>query len=300
VPVQAKTNVKYSNGMSYNSNGHVVWGDKFVDPAGAVLWVNTHSTKGVVVRALCLNVAYAPVKTHEQPTHPQPPTVTHHPPKCQSDCNQPPTCKEKPNQPKCQETPPCEAHPNSPECNQPPTCKEKPNQPKCQETPPKCTDSESHDDGVCGTPDSGAEQQPVQDNDPKQTAPTPGYHEGDAEQNAEEQGPPCSGNSCGLDQTQSGTEVSDSKDGGKAPGGGTTTPDDQPDQSSQPADSGQDNPEYDGSSHSTNPDEGTSDPVDTPASNHDDGGSGSSDSGHSDTGSSGDPLGDVSLPGTSG
>lgn len=62
--------------------------------------------------------------------------------------------------------------------------------------------------GICGTPNSGPEQQPVQDNNPAQVAPTPGYTSGSAESTGDQH------NNCAG---QPGCPGVDS--GGTAPGG---------------------------------------------------------------------------------
>lgn len=77
VPVQATHAIVYKNGMlSIDQFGNVTSGTDFVDPAGAVLWVNLAT--GAIVRQHCLNpVTAAPVPTTEQPTFaPAPVTPT--------------------------------------------------------------------------------------------------------------------------------------------------------------------------------------------------------------------------------
>lgn len=69
-------------------------------------------------------------------------------------------------------------------------------------------------EGICGSPNSGHEQQPVQDNDPGQVAPTPGYTPGSAENGGGTQGN-CAG--------QAGCNGVDSGGGGGSSPGGSGT-----------------------------------------------------------------------------
>lgn len=85
-----------------------------------------------------------------------------------ADCGNPGLDKARPVRPGMPKAPPVE---------QPPTVTQV----------PKCTDDVSEDDGFCGTPNSGPEQQPVQDNDPDHVAPTPGYEAGEAEETTQNQ-----------------------------------------------------------------------------------------------------------------
>lgn len=159
-------------------------------------------------------------------------------------------------------------------------------------------------DGICGDPSEGADQQPVADNDLAHTDPEEGYEDphredtekpGPAEENSREQGDACSGDECDLDQTQSGTEVEDSEDGGEAPGGGDESVDEPDEQSSdkdQQEDAGDPNPEYDGEEPSQGTNKGTSNDADSEEAQTDN---------SDDTEESGDPADDnedtnMSLP----
>ncbi|MBI3889333.1 hypothetical protein HY312_02005 [Candidatus Saccharibacteria bacterium] len=115
-------------------------------------------------------------------------------------------------------------------------------------------------DGICGTPDDGGEQQPVDDNGGLD-APTESYIPGDAEETIGNQ-PHCgNGVVCGTTPTEDGTVVDGSENGGLAPGGAVDVP--------VVGDNGAGgvNPGADGTAPSTNPDLGTAAPEDTPISN---------------------------------
>jgi hypothetical protein len=167
------------------------------------------------------------------------------------------------------ERPPKEEPPKEepPEEEEPPKDKPPKKKPKCpyDKSLPK-----GHPDCVkpSGTPDEGAEQQDPQDNDPEQTAPTPGYEKGSAEETVKDQE-----SAAGSDKPSgSGSQVPDSSDGGKAPAPPVVTPDEQP-KEKQPENSGKPNPDHDGTPKTENPDHGTGGnpdtgepPADTPAS----------------------------------
>lgn len=179
-------------------------------------------------------------------------------------------------------------------------------------TPTPTSEPKCEGDGVCGTPDSGAEQQPVADNDPGHTGPTDGYDDpnredtsepGPAEDNSREQEEARqdieSGEKDEYDQTESGVEVPDSDDGGEAPGGGDESadaPSEQEDKDQQDG-AGGDNPQNDGEEPSSGTDEGTSNDADSEEAQTDN---------SDDTEESGDPADDdnedtnMSLPSSDG
>ena len=183
------------------------------------------------------------------------------------------------------EEPPKEEPPKEEPPKEEPPKEEPPKEEPPEEEEPKCFDSDGNpvfEGEFCADPDEGPEQQDPRDDE---VEPTPGYERGDAEETRENQDEArdCidAGECDPHDPTQDGVEVPDSKDGGEAPGGDVTEPDEQ-DNDTVP-DSGNDNPDYDGSDPTENPDDGTSDPEDTPA--EDD-----------DSENEGDPLDDLDLP----
>ncbi|MEX0748466.1 MAG: DNA-binding protein [Candidatus Saccharimonadales bacterium] len=162
---------------------------------------------------------------------------------------------DKPEQPK---------QPDQPDKPQQPDQPDQPDKPQQPEQPElKCFDEAGKpvfDGEFCAEEDSGPEEQDERDDE---VDPTLGHDRGDAEETHKNQDEArkCidSGICHELDPTKDDVEVPNSKDGGKAPGGGTD----------EPSDAADDNSEDDGTSHTTNPDKGTSDgDSDTPAQNN--------------------------------
>lgn len=215
----------------------------------------------------------------------------------QEKCKPVETCKEHPEKPECKPTETCADHPNTPECKpiedcttnpekpgcKPDTCETNPNKPGCEHKPEKCQGVSL--DGICGTPNTGGEQQDPQDNDPVLVAPTEGYTPGDAEEVLGNQDHCVAVSDCGMDPADHGTIVDGSEDGGFAPGGGVTFPIPGADGS------GDNNPGADGTPHSENPDLGTSNDAGSDAAQNE----GSNTGG--DTGVTGNPLAGLTLPG---
>jgi len=95
-----------------------------------------------------------------------------------------------------------------PPTTRPPTTRPTTTQPPHTTPPttgPKCTGGPE----ICGTNNSGPEQQPVQENNPEQVAPTPGYTPGGAEE---------------VDETQHGSGENPTPHGTDSGGGGGSSP----------------------------------------------------------------------------
>ena len=244
------------NGNTFYTNGAAVDGGSKVDPAGSVgIYYTGPQTLNLVkdgkldpkslfgFRGACANPQIAPPTPpqgggHVPPTYgpPSPPPVMPPPPVnppppptggCEepNGCLPPPPCSPQ----DCPPPPPCSPEdcppppPCSPEDCPPPPCSPQdcpppPCSPQdCPPPPPvKCEDVAEGE--LCGTPDTGGEQQPVQDNDPVLVQPTPGYDPNEAEDTLENQGPNCTlTNTCGTDSTEDGTQAGE---GGTSPGNG--------------------------------------------------------------------------------
>ncbi len=182
----------------------------------------------------CEEVYGADVCSPPPPPPPPPPTCTTGctpPPPCTTDCTPPPCTTD------CT-PPPCTVNCTPPPCTV-----------NCTPPPGKC----DHAGAFCGTPLSGAEQQPVQDNGIL-ALPTPGYTSGHHEQTVANQGPPCSGASCTTAHTVDGAQVAP---GSTAPGHVTTLP----------TNNSSANSNASGNPHTTNPYLDTSNQHGTPAAN---------------------------------